>query len=571
MIFGRIALLLAAALSLCACGASDDPSRPNTFTPLTALEISAPRERIAQDTSMPLSALGNFSGLFTRDISTEVFWESLDPQVAVVSNNPPTQGRVTGVAPGTAIIRAALDGVDADFQVQVSDAVLTALTLSPAAPSLAQGLGAQLNATGTFSDASSQDLTFDAAWASSAPTIAGIGDSPTDKGRLRGLSPGSSEITATFGGITAATTATITAAALQSLRLGPADATLANLTQFPFRATGSFSNGSNRDLTEEVTWSVTNTALARVDNSAGNQGLVRTRLPGSTRLSASLGGISASTGLAILGAAPSSLSLTPANPSLALNTSLAFTARATLADGTVRDVTELATWSSSDTNVAEISNLAGRQGRLAARTIGTTQVTATLDELSVNTTAAIGNPSLQGLAIAPALPAALPVNTSLAFTATGTFLDGLSQDLTRDVQWTSANPAVATVDNAAPRAMRIKALTTGNTTLTAGFAGREATVSVSVINPALASLAISPAAAVRSVGTTLAFTATGTFVGDISRVLTEDAEWSSSNEEIVSISNSAGKRGLATLLNRGTVTIRARFGDRESTTTLTVN
>ncbi|WP_305042088.1 Ig-like domain-containing protein [Geoalkalibacter sp.] len=572
MNFCRFLLLLAAAITLHGCGASDDPSRPNTFTPLTSLEISAPLARIAQGTSTPLSALGNFSGLFTRDISTEVLWDALDPQVAVVSNSPPTQGRVTGLAPGTAVIRAELDGVAATFQIEVSDAQATTLAIAPEAPSLAQGLGLQLSATGTFSDASNQDLTFDAAWSSAAPTIAEVGDSPAEKGRLRGLSPGSTDITASFGGLSSAVSATVTAAALQSLDIRPRDATLANLTLFPYRATGRFSNGSESDLTAEVTWAGANSALARVDNGAGRQGEVRALLPGTTRISASLGGISASTGLGIIGAAPASLSLTPANPALALNTSLAFSARATLTNGAVRDVGELVTWTSSNTAVAEISNLSGRQGRLQARNPGTTQVTANLDELSISTTVIVTNPTLQGLSITPAQPTALPVNTSLTVTATGVFLDAPSQDLSRDVTWSSANPTIADVDTSDPRATRIKAKATGNTTLTASFGGREATVLVSVINPDLVSLTIGPAAATRDLGTTLAFTAGGVFAGEAtSRVLTEDVSWSSSNDEIVSISNNAGKRGLATLLSRGTVTIRATFGTTERTTTLTVN
>lgn len=570
-LFIGVALLLAV-VTLSGCGASDDPSRPNTFTPLTALEISAPLARIAQGTSTPLSALGNFSGLFTRDISTEVFWESLDPQIATVSNSAPTQGRVTGVAPGTAIIRAELDGVEATFQIEVSDALVTALVLTPETPSLAQGLGLQLSVTGSFSDASSQDLTFDAAWRSAAPSIATVGDGAADKGRLRGLSPGTSVITASFGGLSAAVTATVTAAALQSLQISPRNATLANLTLFPFRARGSFSDGSARDLTEEVVWSTGNSTLARVDNGVGRKGEVRALLPGMTSISAGLNGISNSTSLTIIGAPPSALSLSPVNSTAALGTSLPFSARATLTNGSQRDVTELVTWAVAHTAIADISNLTGQNGLLTAKAQGITQVRATLENLpEVGTSLDVNNPLLQGIGITPAAPAALPVGTSLALTATGTFFDAFSQNLTRDVAWSSANEAIATVETSGPRTGRVKAVAVGNTSIRAGFRGVEVSIPISVINPALVNLAISPAAARRDVGTSLDFTATGVFVGGISRVITEDVDWSSSNEEIVSISNSAGKRGRATLLSRGTTTIRAQFGDTEITTTLIVD
>ncbi|WP_305045221.1 Ig-like domain-containing protein [Geoalkalibacter sp.] len=570
-LFIGVALLLAVA-TLSGCGASDDPSRPNTFTPLTALEISAPLARIAQGTSTPLSALGNFSGLFTRDISTEVFWESLDPQVATVSNSAPTQGRVTGVAPGTATIRAALDDVEATFQIEVSDALVAAIALTPTAPSIAQGRELQLNAMGTFSDASSQDLTFDAAWSSAAPSIATVGDGAADKGLLRGLSPGTSTITASFGGLSAAVTATVTAAALQGLQISPRNATLANLTLFPFRAEGTFSNGTTQDVTADVVWSTGNTTLARVDNGVGRKGEVRALLPGVTRISADLNGINASTSLTIIGATPSALSLSPVNATLALDTSLPFSARATLANGTQRDVTELVTWASSSTAVADISNLSGQNGLLTAKAQGITQVRATLENLpEVSTSLVVGNLLLQGIGITPAAPPDLPVGTSLALTANGTFFDAFSQNLTRDVAWSSANQAIATVETSGPRTGRVKALAVGNTSIRAVFRGVEVSIPISVINPALANLAISPAAARRGVGTSLDFSATGVFVGGISRVITEDVDWSSSNEEIVSFRNSAGKRGRATLLSRGTTTIRAQFGDTEITTTLIVD
>ena len=65
-----VAILLGL-LGLSGCGDSSDPTRANNFTPLTSIEISADNPQIANSTSTQLRAIGNFSGLFTRDITAD--------------------------------------------------------------------------------------------------------------------------------------------------------------------------------------------------------------------------------------------------------------------------------------------------------------------------------------------------------------------------------------------------------------------------------------------------------------------------------------------------------------------
>src|SRR5205814_4436884 len=51
---------------------------------------------------------------------------------------------------------------------------------------------------------------------------------------------------------------------------------------------------------------------------------------------------------------------------------------------------------------------------------------------------------LQSIAVTPVNPSILPGQTQ-PFTATGTFSDGSSNDVTSQVTWASATPAVATI------------------------------------------------------------------------------------------------------------------------------
>src|SRR5512138_11418 len=95
---------------LSGCGSNGTPTRNNDFTPLTSIQISAATPTIAAHTSTRLSATGNYSGLFTRDITDKVVWSSGSPNVAgfVTASSP---NRVTGHIPGTAILTATVGNV----------------------------------------------------------------------------------------------------------------------------------------------------------------------------------------------------------------------------------------------------------------------------------------------------------------------------------------------------------------------------------------------------------------------------------------------------------------------------
>ena len=78
------------------------------------------------------------------------------------------------------------------------------------------------------------------------------------------------------------------------------------------------------------------------------------------------------------------------------------------------------------------------------------------------TSGAGGSSSLVSISITPASPSA-PQGASRQFTATGAYSDGGSADLTSLVTWTSADVAVATIDNAGLATLR----SAGTTTITA--------------------------------------------------------------------------------------------------------
>lgn len=75
-------------------------------------------------------------------------------------------------------------------------------------------------------------------------------------------------------------------------------------------------------------------------------------------------------------------------------------------------------------------------------------------------------PTLVSIAVSPAGPSTT-VGTSVQFVATGTYSDASTQTLTKGASWTSSEPGVATIGNAAGNAGLASALAVGSTAITA--------------------------------------------------------------------------------------------------------
>ncbi len=148
--------------------------------------------------------------------------------------------------------------------VTVTAAVLSSITITPPNPSLAKGTSEQLTATGTFSDGTTQDLTASVTWISSAPTLVTVSNAAGSQGLVTGSGVGSATITATLGGVSGATTVTVTPAVLTSIAVTPPGRSLAKGTSVQLTATGTFSDGTTQDLTVSASWTSSSDMIATV-------------------------------------------------------------------------------------------------------------------------------------------------------------------------------------------------------------------------------------------------------------------------------------------------------------------
>ncbi|HIJ87019.1 MAG TPA: hypothetical protein HPP97_04955 [Desulfuromonadales bacterium] len=374
-------------LLLSGCGWDGTATRPNDFTRLTSITISAVSASIANGTSTKLTATGHFSGQFSRDVTDQVVWTSNNEGVAKFDYTvAPNKNRVTAKGVGSAVITATLDGVSATYSLTVSNATINTITITPATVSVPKGLTTQFAASGTFSDTTVQDLTFDATWGPSAGTFATVSNDPASKGRATTRAIGTESISATFGAFPALpatpATLTVTAAVLQLITVTPANPIKIGITTFSFTATGNYSDGTTVDVTARANWVSSQTSVATIVATSGS---ATTAAAGTTTISATLDGI---TGITTLTQSLKALVLTPTSVILTATTSSRFKVTATLFDNTTQDVTALSEWTSSAVTVATVNNSTDK-GLVSGVATGSATITATYGGQPVTATVTV--------------------------------------------------------------------------------------------------------------------------------------------------------------------------------------
>jgi streptogramin lyase len=145
---------------------------------------------------------------------------------------------------------------------------------------------------------------------------------------------------------------------LQSIIMTPANPTVAVGLTERFVATGHYSDSSIRDLTSSVTWASSNTNVAPISGA----GVATAQNVGTSTIRATLGGVVGSTMITVSPAALVSITVTPANSTLARGRTRQLIAKGTYTDKTTKILTTAVAWSSSSSGVATVSNKAGSKG-----------------------------------------------------------------------------------------------------------------------------------------------------------------------------------------------------------------
>ena len=346
---------------------------------------------------------------------------------------------------------------------------------------------------------------------------------------------------------------TVTSATLESIAVTPANPSIAKGLTEQFTATGTYSDNSTGNISSQVTWVSLNMSAATINSG----GLATAVGVGSSTISAILGSVSGSTILTVTPATLVSIAVTPANPSVTKGATQQFTATGTYTDNSTQDLTTQVSWMSGTTSVATITGT----GLASTLGVGQSLISATLGQLSGSTTLTVTAATLVSIAVTPANPS-IAKGLTEQFTATGTYSDNSTANLTGQVTWASATTTVATI-NAAGLA---SAVGTGTSTISATLDAVHGSTTLTVTPAVLASIAVTPANPSIAKGLTEQFTATGTLTDGSTENLTNSATWASATTSVATINST----GLATAVGTGMSTISATLGSIRGNTKLTV-
>lgn len=479
--FGILWAVLAA-LFIAGCGG--DSIKSPTFTQiLQAVTIqpstaSTPIGRTVQFTAVGEYTLppGSATPTEQRPIEDGVQWAVGNTSIATIDQN----GVATGVSPGSTQVTATIDGVSSTpATLNVGDAVVESIAITPANPTVSLGNTVVLSAIGTFSDGETGPVSVN--WSSSNTGVATLAPATGPSTTATGVSQGGSTITASTvnaDGDPVSATTTLTVGPFEpillSLQVTPDPATQPVGRPVQFSATGTFSTapggGGTTTMPATVTWSSANNAVAVID---AQSGIATGQMVGTTLVTATAAnGVSDSATFNVTEAVLDRVVIAPANPSVAVGGVIPLTANAVFTDGRLEPAS--ADWTLQPSGgIGEVAfdPTPAVTTQMRGVTEGSAVIRATLaanPEFFGETNVTVTDAEL--LSLSRIVPATAQVNPgrSVEFTLLGNFSGGIEQAIDDSlVTWTSSNPEFATItgDGVAT------GVAEGTTTITAAATG----------------------------------------------------------------------------------------------------
>lgn len=606
-----VALALALGAAAALAGSAAAQTATHTATPSPTVSATPALVRVAVSPRAAKKQVGQFQnftviGFFSdgseKNFTQKVIYSSTNLAAVYPPNTEGNRGRVEAVGVGVATIyvtepttgvnsnasdeNAVMEVVEAPTPTPTSTAPTPTRTVTPrptvtATPRLVTlqlaplvvkrkvGETQNFSVTGVYSDGSEKNLTQLATYASSDPQVVQApNDTSTNKGRTLAVGPGVAIISATYAG-------------LQTTNAG-----------------------GDAEFTVTVAPTPTPTRTG----------------PTPTRTLSPTPTVTATPVLV-------SLALSPTSTKRGIGTAQNFVATGTFSDGSTKNLTQRATYTSSDPNVASAPNDPTNRGRVVAVGVGIAIISAVDDATGIGTAASGGNatfevvlaptptptntgvtptrtrtptptptatPRLVSLAISPTT-VKKPAGQTQTFIVNGTYSDGSTKNLTQKVEYSSSEPDVAVTGSdpnskskvlaLAPGVAVIRAKDTASGIITpldesAVFTVTEAPTPTPTRTgptstaptgtptqtpsptpsptPVIVKIVLKPKDAQKPIGTPQFFTATATMSDGAEKNVTQKVMYESSDPTIAEAPNEDGNRGRILPLKVGTVTISAR-------------
>lgn len=342
------------------------------------------------------------------------------------------------------------------------------------------GTQSNIKALGFYSNGQTRELQNFGVWTSSDVNVAGVLGAS-----VSALVGGNSVIRFSFASLLVNQNLTVSGATLQSLVLTPASGQVVLNSAIQYKLTGTYSDGSQADVTNLAVWSSNSPTIAQVDSGL-SKGRASGIAAGVASVQASLGGLNVNQNLNVMDSSVQSLSLSPALIQSSIGTQHSLKVMGVLASGAAIDVTDLVQWSYSDASLAKLTN-----GQLDLLQSGNLQLTATLNGKTAKANVVISTKTLVSLTASQA-SLTLPVGAQKKLIISANYDDTSVEDVTDKVSWILGNTTLARIKGSGIARGVVLADQVGLTTIQAIWQGKTLSIDLEVSAFGVSTLRMTP-------------------------------------------------------------------------------
>ncbi|WP_232775084.1 MULTISPECIES: Ig-like domain-containing protein [unclassified Shewanella] len=406
-----------------------------TAAELLELTVTPPDTSVSAGLDQPYQAFARFSDGSSKEVSLESSWQSSKTDIATID----TAGIAHTLYSGVTEIQASYKTLMAATSLFVNEPILTELQLTPVTSTVNINETQQYILTAFFSDGYSIDVSTAATWSITDDSIAHVVTSGSKAGRVTGNAQGQTGINAQYYGMDAQAEVIVSDLEYLMLSVEPADSKVivGKTTQLQAFAVYQNSAGmiTQKDVTDQSDWRPGDRNKISIDPT----GLVHGIEAGFSYTFAMFQGVEGQGAMTVFDREVISLDVTPENLEVPVGTKGRYKATATMFNLAKVDVTDKATWSSSQPDVIHMVTTGTDGGTGTARAVGRSEITAQYEGASDRVTTTVTEPAFEWLEITPG-DDVIFAQWPFQYTAMAHFSDGSSVDVTLDANWKSDTP-----------------------------------------------------------------------------------------------------------------------------------
>ncbi|WP_036651805.1 Ig-like domain-containing protein [Paenibacillus pini] len=420
---------------------------------------------------------------------------------------------------------------------------LTKLVLSKNQATLEIGDTADITATGVYSDSTTANVTIKTSWSSGDTSVATVYN-----GTITAKSEGTTTITASYSTAAPQSVVVNVTKKVKALTKDVQSLDLKMNSEADIQLTATYTDNTTENVSTKAEWSTDNSNVVTVVN-----GKAKTFRSGTATITATYGKQTVTIPVSV--ELVKRLEAKETQISMLLKEKKTVLLTATYPDGTPKDVTKDAEWSSSNEAVADVIN-----GEINAYMSGSAVITAKYGSKSVNIQVDVDKTRKLVANKTDIFMRVGGTPEKIALTAVYPDKTPANVDVTKDAVWTSSNEKIAYVNKGV-----ITAESAGAAIISAKYGDKTVTINVDVEIPRHLELVEEVSMSVNESKTLTLKAKYAGVTGDGEDVAAK-AEWKSNKEDIIYVTG-----GKITAYKKGQAQISATYGGVTVTTNVSVD